>query len=136
MGFADNMKAFTEDVRRSTRDRSATLADVNEKTAQLLAEARGLLQKVGQENRDRAQEMHAQLDAGRKERQQEVQQMRQDFVQEMGEMRQELHQLLEETRKHRHEAVNRLLHSARSTRESLASDLREASRLWHNHMRG
>jgi len=130
MGFAERMKTFKEDVDQSCRHRTAAVKEVSQQTTRLLSEARATMQRLGQENKHRADQLHASLAASTRQRQEEVRQLRQDIAKQMHEMRTQLHGMLEHTRQHRQESVHGLLHMAQTARTALGHDLREAGKIW------
>jgi len=130
MGFADSMRTFTEEVRQGAQARATALAAVTESTDKLLGEARGFLQRVSQEHKERAQHVNSTLASNRQGRQEQVRAFRKDLHEQLGKLRHELRERLNQTRNERHEKLAQLTKAFATARAELATDLREAGRLW------
>jgi hypothetical protein len=135
MGFAENMKTFTNQVGESASARAAAVAEVNESAARLLGQARAFMHRVAREHAGRAEEIHSALAESRRARQSQVRALRHDIGSHLQEARRQLHKMLGEDRHNRHEHLGRLMNGFQEARAALAGDLREAGRVWRSRAR-
>jgi ElaB/YqjD/DUF883 family membrane-anchored ribosome-binding protein len=135
MGFADNMKAFTEEVARTTNARVQDLARVRETTEKLVKDARDWMKDVTREQQKRAEQLRTALVASHQQRKEQTKALRQDIQQQLGQMRDTLHELLRQTRRERQLHMEGLLTSFGTARTELAGDLRAAAGIWQGRAR-
>jgi hypothetical protein len=136
------MQRFVDELVQLKQDRSRALTTLTEHTQHALTEARGLMQRLRQEQHGRVSALHDRLDDDRKQRaaqiqalQQQQQQQRQQRRERFLQMRKELTEALTASRDEVQRQVSEFRTTFRTARHQLAGDLRQAGQRWRQRHR-
>ncbi len=130
--FSERMKAFADQVSACRRERAAAVAGVKEHTGRALEDARKLVRRVEDENRQRGRECRAALAAGRCDRSEDVRAFRAGVRQAQQQARGRMRAALDQHQRDRQGDVGRMLRGFGEARQALANDFRAAAQAWRN----
>jgi hypothetical protein len=132
MGFAENMRAFADEVVQSAHARTQAVTEVHQEAHRLLSDATSFMAQVAKEHHERADHVNTTLAESRRDRQDQVRTLRHTINERLNEVRAQTEQLLTETRNTREQAVSQLMSAFTQARTELNHDLQEARRCWRN----
>lgn len=128
--FTEQMEMLTNELLTSRQERASFVSDVQEGAHKLLADAQTFMHTVSQEHGAMAKELRTELATNSKERLQVVKTLRQQNREHFQSMRKGMRELLTQTRRQRQQHVAELRTECRTAQKDLASDLRQAARVW------
>lgn len=128
--FAENMRAFTDDVVSCARERAATLNELSVQTEHLLSDTQSFVKHLGQQHQAMAKHVRSTLANDCRDRAEQVAELRHQIRTHLDELHKQVQDALRHCRNTRHEHLDGTFQNLRHQRQHLADDLREAGRIW------
>ena len=132
----DDMKRFTAELRGSIKDRKSDLRHIEKATEECLEGARGLVAKIGEANREMAEQQRLTLAANRTELVDRVAALRGSNQQQIARTRDELRKSLAREMHSMRKSVSSFRAHCRKEQTHLAAELRQVAKTWakvHHH---
>ena len=129
--FNERMQTLCNEIVASHRNREGAICRLKDEAAQILADSRAFVKRLGEETDAETARCRAALNANHRERTKHVKGFRAKLRHELHETARHLRQTLNDNCSSRQKEVHDLLHGFTTAQHALAADLRAAAQHWH-----